>query len=110
MPGVGFCGAPASSEAPAGGGAAAAAARTNGWRYQAEGVGALEDRSRAPHSHPSRIDRVGIEALVQARRSHSHWGARKILAWLARKHPEFDLPVASTVSEAFTRYGLSRAR
>jgi transposase InsO family protein len=79
-------------------------------RYQAEGVGALEDRSRAPHSHPNRIDPVVMEALVQARRAHPHWGARKILAWLARKQPEFDLPVASTVSEVFARYGLSRAR
>jgi len=79
-------------------------------RYQADGVAALEDRSRAPHSHPSRIDAVVLEALVQARRAHPHWGARKILAWLGRKRPEFALPVASTVSEVFSRYGLSRAR
>jgi putative transposase len=41
-------------------------------RYHAEDVGALEDRSRAPHTHPSRIDPVVIEALVQARRAHLH--------------------------------------
>jgi transposase-like protein len=39
-------------------------------RYQADGPGGLEDRSRAPHSHPSRVDPVVLEALVQARRAH----------------------------------------
>jgi transposase InsO family protein len=53
---------------------------------------------------------VVLEALVQARRAHAHWGARKILAWLARKQPGLTLPVASTVSEVFARYGLSRVR
>ena len=79
-------------------------------RYNEDGAAALEDRSRAPLSHPSRIDPVVLEALVQARRAHPHWGARKILAWLARKQPAFPLPVASTVSDVFARYGLSRAR
>jgi transposase InsO family protein len=79
-------------------------------RYHADGPAALEDRSRAPHSHPSRLEPVVIEALVQARRTHAHWGARKILKWLARKQPELALPAASTVSDVFARYGLSRAR
>jgi transposase InsO family protein len=79
-------------------------------RYNEDGAPALEDRSRAPLSHPSRIAPVVLEALVQARRAHPHWGARKILAWLARKQPALALPVASTVSDVFSRYGLSRAR
>jgi len=90
---------------------------TSGWVNPGSGSGArvdspgpLEDRSRAPHSHPSRLEPVVVEALVQARRAHAHWGARKILAWLARKQPELRLPAASTVSDVFARYGLSRAR
>lgn len=79
-------------------------------RYNADGPAGLADRSRAPHSHPSRVEPVVLEALVQARRAHPHWGARKILAWLGRKQPELALPVASTVSDMFARYGLSRAR
>ncbi len=67
-------------------------------------------RARAPLSHPSRIAPVVLEALVQARRAHQHWGARKILAWLARKQPALVRPVASTVSDVFARYGLSRSR
>ena len=79
-------------------------------RYNEGGPGALEGRSRAPLSHPSRVDPIVVEALVQARRAHPHWGARKILAWLGGKQPEFGLPVARTVSDVFARYGLSRSR
>lgn len=79
-------------------------------RYNDDGPAGLEDRSRAPHNHPNRIAQVSIEALIQARKAHPHWGARKILAWLKRKHPELDLPVASTVNAVFEKYGLSRAR
>lgn len=79
-------------------------------RYVAEGPGGLADRSRAPLRHPQRLDSATVEALLQARRSHPHWGARKILAWLAAKQPQVRQPAASTVSALFTKYGLSRRR
>lgn len=79
-------------------------------RYNELGPSGLCDRSRAPLSHPSRVDGIVLEALLQARRAHEHWGARKILAWLARKKPELDLPVPSTVNAIFAKYGLSRLR
>lgn len=79
-------------------------------RYNDDGPSGLDDRSRAPHSHPNRVEPLVVEALLQARRAHEHWGARKILAWLARKQPELDLPVASTVNAIFAKYGLSRLR
>lgn len=79
-------------------------------RYNAEGPAGLDDRSRAPQTHPHRVDPAVVEAVVQARRGHRHWGARKILAWLARQQPDLALPAASTVSAVFARYGLSRAR
>jgi hypothetical protein len=43
-------------------------------------------------------------------KAHPHWGARKILAWLKRKHPELELPVPSTVNAVFAKYGLSRTK
>lgn len=78
-------------------------------RYNQDGPACFEERSRAPHNHPNRVPQASIEALVQACKSHPHWGARKILAWLTRKHPDLELPVASTVSAAFAKYGLSRS-
>jgi transposase InsO family protein len=79
-------------------------------RYETDGPTGLADRSRAPLRHPQRVEQVVIEALVQARKSHPHWGARKIVAWLARKQPSLQLPASSTVNAVFAKYGLSRSR
>jgi putative transposase len=79
-------------------------------RYQAEGPSGLQDRSRAPHEHPCRVEPVVVEAVLQARRSHPHWGARKLLAWLDREQPGLALPVPSTVNIMLAKYGLSRSR
>ncbi len=79
-------------------------------RYNADGPGGLADRSRAPLTHPGRVEPVVIEALLQARRSHRHWGPRKVLAWLAKRQPQLVLPAPSTVSDIYKKYGLSRAR
>lgn len=79
-------------------------------RYREAGPGGLADRSRAPLMHPRRVDPTAVEAVLMARRSHPHWGPRKILAWLAVKHPQLAVPVPSTVSAIFAKYGLSWAR
>lgn len=81
-------------------------------RYRTGGMEALQDRSRAPHSSPQRMEPALAELLVQARRSHPHWGPRKILHWLRRRRPELDgaLPAASTVGELLKRRGLIEPR
>jgi len=79
-------------------------------RYKVDGPSGLEDRSRAPLAHPRRVMPAIEEALVQARRSHPHWGARKVVAWLERQHPELVFPAASTVNSLFTKYGISKTR
>jgi putative transposase len=79
-------------------------------RYRANGPAGLADRSRAPLTHATRVAPVVLEALLEARRTHPHWGARKVLAWLARKQPTLALPVASTVSVIFAKYGLVRSK
>lgn len=79
-------------------------------RYQAHGPAGLADRSRAPLSHPARLEAVVVEAVLEARRVHPHWGARKILAWLGQKQPQLDRPAVSTVSAIFSKYGLARTR
>src|SRR5688500_12195081 len=56
-------------------------------RYNAEGPSGLVDRSRAPHTHSTRVAADVLEALLDARHSHPHWGARKLLAWLSRRQP-----------------------
>lgn len=79
-------------------------------RYKADGPAGLVDRSRAPLTHATRVAPVVLEALLEARRAHPHWGARKVLAWLSRKQPKLSLPVASTVSALYAKYGLVRSK
>lgn len=77
-------------------------------RAQEDGIEALHDRSRAPQSCPHRVDPSIEAALLEARRLHPTWGARKLLPWLGRKQPELtgQLPSASTTAELLARHGL----
>ena len=43
-------------------------------RFRQDGVGGLEDRSRAPENCPHRTDAEVVEALVEARHRHPNWG------------------------------------
>src|SRR5690606_15388576 len=81
--------------------------RQNGYkwlkRYRVDGLDGLADRSRAPKRSPQRMDIGMAELLVQVRKAHPTWGPRKVLAWVARKHPQLApaLPAASTVGDLF---------
>lgn len=79
-------------------------------RYEEGGALALQDRSRAPHTHPNAVA-LGIKALLlEARQLHPTWGAVKLLAWLSRRHPRVAFPAASSVAELLKRAGLIKPR
>jgi putative transposase len=75
-------------------------------RYKEGGVGALAERSRAPHSHAHAVPQPIVELLLVARRRHMRWGPRKLIALLSRQHPALHLPAASTVGELLKKHGL----
>jgi transposase InsO family protein len=75
-------------------------------RYDAGGVRALVDRSRAPRSHPQAVADTVVAAIVAARRKHPRWGPKKLLVVVRRQQPELVLPVASTVGDILRRHGL----
>mgnify|MGYP001172697119 CR=1 FL=1 len=79
-------------------------------RYEAEGVAALDDSSRAPHTHPNAVPSNVVDALLAVRRRHRRWGPRKLLVVLAKKQPRLVLPAASTVGDILKRNGLVRPR
>jgi putative transposase len=79
-------------------------------RYEAEGLGGLEDLSRAPQQHPQAVGEEWRERVRAARRQHPRWGAPK-LAWLLRQHhPEDSVPSASTIGRVLRDSGLSQQR
>jgi putative transposase len=75
-------------------------------RYEAEGVAGLQDRSRRPHTSPQTTDAALIAALVEQRRRHPRWGAKKLLAVVKRDQPDAAWPARSTVCEALKARGL----
>ncbi|MDQ2664774.1 MAG: leucine zipper domain-containing protein [Gemmatimonadota bacterium] len=56
-------------------------------RYEADGRRGLVDRSHAPHHCPHKIRPAVADLLIAERAAHLFWGARKLLAVLARHHP-----------------------
>ncbi len=79
-------------------------------RYRREGVGGLEDRSRAPRSNPRTVDDATAGAVLAVRHRFPTWGPRKVRAYLVDRHPERDWPAASTIGNLFDRAGLTRPR
>jgi transposase InsO family protein len=80
-------------------------------RYEAEGRSGLADRSHVAHHCPHKIQATMEDLLITARIAHPHWGARKLLAVLARHHPRIrSWPAASTVADLLARRGLVHTR
>ena len=78
-------------------------------RYEAGGPAGLVDRSRrplhAPHATPERV----VEALLDVRRHHPSWGAKKLLKVVSTREPTWTLPARSTVCDLLDRAGLITA-
>ena len=80
-------------------------------RYEAEGRRGLVDRSHAPHCCPHKIPAAVADLLIAQRTAHPFWGARKLLAVLARRHPRTKhWPAPSTVADLLARRGLVQKR
>jgi transposase InsO family protein len=75
-------------------------------RYLRQGPAGLEDRSRKPRNSPNRIPEYIEAALLQARTRHPSWGAKKLLPYLAKRFPNEQLPLESTVFEILGRHGM----
>ena len=79
-------------------------------RYNVEGPAGLVDRTRRPHSSPDRTPDSLRRAIIDARRRHPSWGAKKMLKLLARKDPQACWPSRWTVCEILRREGLARQK
>jgi len=79
-------------------------------RYRLLGLEGLVDQRRTPHHSPTRPPPDVVALLLAARRAHPTWGPRKLLPYLAPRHPDVAWPVASTVGEILKRAGLVRGR
>lgn len=75
-------------------------------RYIRRGPAGLEDQSRRPRSAPNATPEKIVSALVELRHRHPTWGAKKLLAYLSRRHPDWKLPGRSVTCALLKRRGL----
>lgn len=79
-------------------------------RYRAEGIGGLNDRSRAPRCNPRALDGALVDEILAVRQRYPNWGPRKVKAWLEDNRGERAWPPASSIGNLFDRAGLTRPR
>jgi putative transposase len=79
-------------------------------RYQEQGMGGMEERSRARHQQPHAITEGIQKAVLAARAAHRRWGPRKLQIWLENKQPEIQWPSASSIGGILQRAGLNVSR
>jgi putative transposase len=75
-------------------------------RYLAHGPAGLEECSRKPHASPRQTPDSVVAAILEARRHHPSWGAKKLLKILSQKHPHWPWPHRATVCDILNRHGL----
>src|SRR5262245_1938901 len=75
-------------------------------RYEQSGLYGLQDRSSKPLSSPLQTDSVIVELILDARRRHPTWGAKKLLKLLSKRDPDRNWPARSTVCDLLQRHGL----
>ena len=75
-------------------------------RYLEQGPQGLEGRSRRPHSSPNQTAPQIVEALLELRRRHPGWGAKKLIPILGKRHPSWVLPARTTVFDILNRHGM----
>jgi putative transposase len=75
-------------------------------RYLHYGPAGLDERSRKPRASPNQTDQAIVTALLESRRRHPSWGAKKLLVLLHKGHPRWELPGRSTVCDILSRHGM----
>ena len=80
-------------------------------RFESGGLTSLKEKSRRPRNSPGRSKDTVEKLVMEVRRDHPAWGARKVRVEMGKRIKESALsgvqvPVASTVHEILKRQGL----
>ncbi|MBF9001907.1 integrase core domain-containing protein [Vibrio nitrifigilis] len=79
-------------------------------RYSQYGPSGLYERSRRPASSPNQTPPAISDKLLALKRSHPHWGPKKINDLFKIKYPRLHCPADSTTAHIFSQAGLVKPR
>jgi transposase InsO family protein len=79
-------------------------------RYQECGVQGLTDRSRRPIRYAHQLPFQVENYILNVKREHTSWGARKIRERLSRRFSGIKIPAKSTIHAVLDRHGLVEPR
>jgi putative transposase len=79
-------------------------------RYQECGVQGLTDRSRRLYRYSNQLPFQVENFILNVKREHASWGARKIRERLLRRFSGIPIPAKSTIHAVLDRYGLVERR
>src|SRR2546422_1637618 len=79
-------------------------------RYQECGVQGLTDRSRRPYRYANQLPFQVENFILNVKREHASWGARKIRERLLRRFSGIPIPAKSTIHAVLDRHGLVERR
>src|SRR5712692_2996339 len=74
-------------------------------RYQECGLQGLTDRSRRPYRYANQLPFQVENFILNVKREHPSWGARKIRERLLRRFSGIPIPVKSTIHAVLDRHG-----
>lgn len=79
-------------------------------RYQETGLRGLTDRSRRPYRFASQLPFQLSNVILDLKREHPSWGARKLRDRLRRRFADIPIPAQSTIHAVLDRNGLVERR
>ena len=79
-------------------------------RYREHGLAGLQERSRAPHTHPNATRSEVAERIIAFKREQPGYGPKKLIALLREREPQTRWPAISTASGILDREGLVARR
>jgi len=79
-------------------------------RHKQFGDKGFHELSRRPYNSPSQTDPATAWELIELRKAHPSWAARKLLDLMHHRDPVRHLPSPSTASRILLREGLARSR
>lgn len=79
-------------------------------RFYSGGLNGLHDKSRAAHNIRNKVDPEAITYVINQRKKHPYWGARKIRQYADKWAPQLQLPCESTLYRYMKQEGLTEKK